>query len=390
MCDCRAIPRFWGLSPTGRVGECPSISTVHVSTPAYARVVANSWTQSRARERIERLCAAPSDTRTLRLQVLEELRRAVGYDAYVWLLTDPSSTVGCAPIADVPAVQELPLLIRFKYLTAVNRWTALAAQSVKAASLHQTTAGELSRSLVWKEVLASHGIRDIASSVFADRHGCWSFLDLWRSEGSDTFAEDEIAFLAELAPVLTRALRERQSTTFVATAEPRRRSGGPVVLLLGDDLSVRSQTEATKEWLRVLLPPAPDQPTIPAGVYNVAAQLLAAEQGIDSHEAFARVHLSDGFWLTLRAARIDTNIAVTLEESSPVERLEVFARAHGLSERERELLSLLAHGSDTRQIAERMFLSEHTVQDHLKSVFAKTADHNRRTLVARILGTRFD
>ena len=102
------------------------------------------------------------------------------------------------------------------------------------------------------------------------------------------------------------------------------------------------------------------------------------------------MHLSDGFWLTLRAARIDTNIAVTLEESSPVERLEMFARAHGLSERERELLSLLARGSDTRQIAERMFLSEHTVQDHLKSVFAKTADHNRRTLVARILGTRFD
>jgi DNA-binding CsgD family transcriptional regulator len=33
-----------------------------------------------------------------------------------------------------------------------------------------------------------------------------------------------------------------------------------------------------------------------------------------------------------------------------------------------------------------MFLSEHTVQDHLKSVFAKTAAHNRRTLLARALG----
>jgi DNA-binding CsgD family transcriptional regulator len=34
-----------------------------------------------------------------------------------------------------------------------------------------------------------------------------------------------------------------------------------------------------------------------------------------------------------------------------------------------------------------MFVSEHTVQDHLKSIFAKTAARNRRTLLARALGT---
>jgi DNA-binding CsgD family transcriptional regulator len=33
-----------------------------------------------------------------------------------------------------------------------------------------------------------------------------------------------------------------------------------------------------------------------------------------------------------------------------------------------------------------MFLSEHTVQDHLKSIFAKTATHSRRTLLALTLG----
>lgn len=34
-----------------------------------------------------------------------------------------------------------------------------------------------------------------------------------------------------------------------------------------------------------------------------------------------------------------------------------------------------------------MFVSEHTGQDHLKSVFAKTATKNRRMLLARALGT---
>jgi len=60
-------------------------------------------------------------------------------------------------------------------------------------------------------------------------------------------------------------------------------------------------------------------------VCNVAAQLLAVEQGIDAHAAFARTHLADGFWLALRAARLSPDqplasgaatIVVTIEEAS--------------------------------------------------------------------------
>ncbi|MER5488730.1 two-component response regulator [Streptomyces sp. NPDC002812] len=35
----------------------------------------------------------------------------------------------------------------------------------------------------------------------------------------------------------------------------------------------------------------------------------------------------------------------------------------------------------------QMFVSDHTVQDHLTSVFAKTATNNRSMLPARALGT---
>jgi DNA-binding CsgD family transcriptional regulator len=47
----------------------------------------------------------------------------------------------------------------------------------------------------------------------------------------------------------------------------------------------------------------------------------------------------------------------------------------------------LAAGGDTRDVARRMRLSEHTVQDHLKSVFAKTATRSRRDLLARVVGS---
>jgi DNA-binding CsgD family transcriptional regulator len=35
-----------------------------------------------------------------------------------------------------------------------------------------------------------------------------------------------------------------------------------------------------------------------------------------------------------------------------------------------------------------MFVSDYTVQDHLKPIFAKTATHSRRTLLSGALGTR--
>ena len=80
------------------------------------------------------------------------------------------------------------------------------------------------------------------------------------------------------------------------------------------------------------------------------------------------------------------DIAVSIERTSPAERASVYVRACGLSAREAELVSYLASGADTRDVAQRMFLSENTIQDHLKSIFAKTGTRNRRTLLARAAG----
>ena len=132
----------------------------------------------------------------------------------------------------------------------------------------------------------------------------------------------------------------------------------------------------------------------------MAAQLLAAEQGVDHHPAYARTHLAGGFWLTLRAARLSSGqkrptyagggaaIVVSIEETSAADRLDLFSRAIGLTTREHELLSLLATGSDTRAMARQMSLSELTVQDHLKSIFTKTGARDRVTVLSRSLGTR--
>jgi DNA-binding CsgD family transcriptional regulator len=284
---------------------------------------------------------------------------------------------------------QLPGVIRRRYLTTVNRWDRMDAP---VASLYLATGGDPAKSLLHREVLGPSGIGDIASIVFRDRFGIWAFLDLWRFDTDTPFTARELAILAEDVATITDALRRGQARSF---DEPSPTPGrpGPAVLFLSPELEVRGQTPETDGYLRALLPPDVEGEPVPAGAYNVAAALLAHEAGIHPYPPVARARMVGGLWLTFRAARIDTEvpaaereIAVTIELTSPAERRMLYARSHGLTARETELLERLALGADTRTLAHELYLSEHTVQDHLKSIFEKTNTRNRRTLLSRIAG----
>jgi DNA-binding CsgD family transcriptional regulator len=342
--------------------------------------------------RVDEIAAAAPDARTLRLQLLEELRRAVPFSWYAWLLTDPQTGVGCAPLADVPCLPELPTLIRLKYLTTVNRWTHMATPVMCLGERD-----DRERSRIWRELQSRFGVVDVASLVFRDQHGIWGFLDLWRDATLGAFRPAEVDSLADLVAPATVAIRGSLARTFTPPAEPRSAPGGPVVLLLGRDLSVRAQTPETDRLLRLLVPPDMDRAPVPAGAYNVAAQLLANEAGVDDRPPWARVHLGDSRWLTLSAAVIGgpvtdehahagSDIAVTIENCPPMDRADLFGRVHGLTPREAQVVTRLAAGDDTRTAARALHLSEYTVQDHLKAIFTKTATHDRRSLLAASLG----
>ena len=184
--------------------------------------MAGDWARAQARVRIEALGAASLDDRTLRRQVLTVLRDVLVFDAYVWLLTDPVTAVGAAPLADVPCMAELPALIKAKYATSVNRWTVLQQQASSVALLRSTVHGDLARSRLWRDVLSRYAIGDMASTVFADQFGCWGFLDLWRDDSREPFSTADAEFIASLTASLTKALRRSQARTFT---ESRCRSG---------------------------------------------------------------------------------------------------------------------------------------------------------------------
>lgn len=49
----------------------------------------------------------------------------------------------------------------------------------------------------------------------------------------------------------------------------------------------------------------------------------------------------------------------------------------GLTQREREVLVLLAQGHSNREIAERLYISVHTAANHVRSILTKTGAANR-------------
>ena len=150
-------------------------------------------------------------------------------------------------------------------------------------------------------------------------------------------------------------------------------------------------TPGTEDPLRLLVPRDDGQPAVPAGAYNVAAQLLAVRGGRGRPSADGTRAPRGRLWLTLRAARLaaadpgSTGTSPSPSRPRPQPERVALCRAAGLTDRETQLLGHLARG-DTREVARRMFLSALTVQDHLKTVFAKTGTHSRRALLARALG----
>lgn len=57
------------------------------------------------------------------------------------------------------------------------------------------------------------------------------------------------------------------------------------------------------------------------------------------------------------------------------------ARERGLTPREAEIFELLAHGRSKTHIAETFFISENTVRNHAKHIYAKLGVHNRQELI---------
>jgi len=58
---------------------------------------------------------------------------------------------------------------------------------------------------------------------------------------------------------------------------------------------------------------------------------------------------------------------------------------YSLSDREKEILALLVDGLSKKQIAENIFLSHHTVDSHIRNIYAKLEVHSRSSAISKAI-----
>ena len=110
-----------------------------------------------------------------------------------------------------------------------------------------------------------------------------------------------------------------------------------------------------------------------------AMGLVLKEKAVDELlQAIEKVHAGE-VWLE------STMVASVLGEMTRTRTLPAVdpetAKLTSLTEREREVVTLVGQGLRNRQIAERLYISETTVRHHLTAIFAKLAVHDRLELV---------
>ena len=179
----------------------------------------------------------------------------------------------------------------------------------------------------------------------------------------------------------------------VERSETQESIDGPGLVLLNDAFEVETSSASGKHWLAEIgAHEQPDIGVLPASVYAVAARLRALEQSASPGPELmprARVRTPSGRWMIVHATRLSDaerrgRIAVIIEPAHPAEIAPLIVRAYDLSPREREITQQVIRGLSTTEIAEQLFISANTVQDHLKAIFSKVGVSSRRELVARI------
>jgi len=336
---------------------------------------------------VEEVCHAGLPPAALRAEVLPRLRRAVPIDALWWATVDPATLLFTQAYREEIPESTGPYFVENEFLQDdVNKWTHVARAPGGVRTLIEATDGRPAASPRYRDVFQPLGLEDELRAVLRTGGNVWGFLCLHRQAGS-WFSAGEAELIRRLAPHLGEGMR---LGLLVQNASATDLVDAPGLVLLAPDGSVTSANLAAERWLDELRGPADSD--LPIEIRALAARLRDGDDS-DPRARQLRVRTRAGRWAVMHAswmvAEDRRSVAVIIEEATPGQLVPVIMSAYGLTRREQAVAGLVFRGSSTAEISGRLHISEHTVQDHLKSIFEKTGVRSRRELVATVLKQRY-
>jgi RNA polymerase sigma factor (sigma-70 family) len=109
--------------------------------------------------------------------------------------------------------------------------------------------------------------------------------------------------------------------------------------------------------------------------------------GVASPEDIQRAYAEQSIYAYIEKQTFDRSAFRRVVEEARASR-RVGSELAALTDREREVLDLLAQGMTNKEIAERLVITTNTVKRHLKAVFEKLEVHTRAAAAARALGEK--
>ena len=218
--------------------------------------------------------------------------------------------------------------------------------------------------------------------MLRERSVCWGGLVLLRETSAPDFTDAELRIVAEAGAEIARAIRH---TLFLSELRHRDAPDVPrMVLFDGDEVEVMS--ESARRWLADV-----EDGLAPGHGLRTPSSRSSARRAPQPAPCGAPAHLHGSMDHAARRERLDDRrVSVVVEPTRPYELAAVICDAYGLSARERDVARLAVNGCSNREIAETLWLSQWTVQDHLKKVFDKFDKfdkldvHSRAELVSRL------
>ncbi|MNJ47937.1 DNA-binding transcriptional regulator CsgD [compost metagenome] len=343
---------------------------------------------NRLKQSIYRLIDAATNSRDFRKALLERLREPLPFDAACCTTVDPNTLLSTGAVTEIGIEAIHDHLFEYEYLHEdFNKYELLVHEDIPVAILSEATAGELERSSRYREVLQPAGFADEMRAALIYEEKCWGYLTLFRRQ---LFTEMERKLLNDLIPAIASSLRT--TSLFLPEDAVSRAGQGPGIMILSNELKSFSANQAAVQWLALIQQwENIDSKTMPRPIRAVCSRLLSQslEDAVSSDVAKVSLCLPDLPCVTIRASRLhgsvgSAEIAVLIQQATPSEMLPMIADAYGLTKREKEIISELITGASTKELALTLHISTYTVQDHLKSIFAKTGVASRRELIWRL------
>lgn len=345
-----------------------------------------AWRQSR--QEIIRASHRSADRVGFYRTTAGALRRVVPFAGACWITFDPATLLFTSHFSDDLPAEGFALLCKNEYQDEdFNTFAQLTLSPSRVGVLREATGGDLERSPRYRTLLRPFGLEGELRASFVSGGSSWGGLILLRAAGEPDFTPEETAFVRQMSEYIAHGLR----TAVIGTAlEDGVEPSPPGLILIDAAGAVDAATPAAVQWLEALRgsdPPATGP--LPAAVLAVASRARrAAHTGDAAATARARAQTVTGQWLVLHGTVLETSageqVAIIIEPAGPAEIAPLITQGYGLSDREREVTTLVLRGLATQRIAKQLRLSPYTVQDHLKSIFQKMGVRSRKELVAHV------